>query len=317
MAAAWVIALAAGVALIVWGAEAFAEHLSAAATRMGVAVFALALLLAGAEPEELATVVAASARDAPAIAFGDIIGSNIAMCLVALGAGAILVPLHFRGRVLLYALAAIPVGAVCVALSWDGELSRPEGLLLVGLYVAYVAVIWRLERAPPLLGEVEVLNEARAGAGRPGRVGREFLLVFAGLAAMAGGASLLVESVRRLTDVEATQTQLGLTLVGFATAFELVMLVWSAARRGVTEVALAGVVGSFAYNCTMSLGAGALLRPLVVTDARALHLPALAMLGILAAVIGLALPNGVLGWRVGTLLLTSYGVFLALVFVLG
>jgi len=43
----------------------------------------LALLLAGAEPEELATAVTASLRDTPAIAFGDVIGANIAIYLVA------------------------------------------------------------------------------------------------------------------------------------------------------------------------------------------------------------------------------------------
>jgi hypothetical protein len=35
--------------------------------------FALALSLAGAEPEALATAVTASLRDAPAITFGDVI----------------------------------------------------------------------------------------------------------------------------------------------------------------------------------------------------------------------------------------------------
>ena len=79
----WIAAILLGVGLIVWGAETFAEHLGAAAVRLRVRSFALALLLAGAEPEELATAVTASLRDTPAIAFGDVIGANIAICLVA------------------------------------------------------------------------------------------------------------------------------------------------------------------------------------------------------------------------------------------
>jgi cation:H+ antiporter len=74
-----------GVALIVWGAETFAEHLAGVSARLGVSAFALAILLAGAEPEEVATSVTASLRHAPGIALGDVIGANIAMCLVALG----------------------------------------------------------------------------------------------------------------------------------------------------------------------------------------------------------------------------------------
>jgi cation:H+ antiporter len=48
-------------------------------------------------------------------------------------------------------------------------------------------------------------------------------------------------------------------VVGFATAFELVVLAWSAARRGATEAVVAAVVGSYAYNATMTLGASALV----------------------------------------------------------
>ena len=40
-----------------------AEHLADASARLGVSTFALALLLAGAEPEELATAVTLAARD--------------------------------------------------------------------------------------------------------------------------------------------------------------------------------------------------------------------------------------------------------------
>ena len=108
----WGLLILVGVALIVWGSELFAEHLAAASVRLGVSSFALALLLAGAEPEELATAITASVRNLPAIAFGDVVGTNIAMCLVALGVGALIVPLPLRHRVLRYALLALPLGGL-------------------------------------------------------------------------------------------------------------------------------------------------------------------------------------------------------------
>lgn len=57
---------------IVWGAETFAKHLAKAALQLGVSTFALVLLVAGAQLEELATATAASVRHAPGIAFGDV-----------------------------------------------------------------------------------------------------------------------------------------------------------------------------------------------------------------------------------------------------
>jgi cation:H+ antiporter len=311
----WLALSALGLGAIVWGAETFAEHLAAASTRLGVSAFALAVLLAGAEPEELATAVTASLRDAPAIAFGDVIGANVAMCLVALGIGAVLAPLPFDTQVRRYALAGLPAGAIAATVAWDGLVTRPEALLLVATYVVFVAAIWLLERHPPALGETTEITEITEATDHPtrSRVGQELALVVTGVAAMALGATALVEGVRRLTDVETTQTRLGLTIVGFATAFELVVLAWSAARHHVTPAVIAGVVGSFTYNVTMTLGAGALARPLHITDAGSLHLPWLTMLAALATVIALAWRTQRLDRTAGITLLPLYPAFIALV----
>ena len=311
----WLLAFSGGVALIVWGAEAFAEHLGRASVRLGVSSFALALLLAGAEPEELATAVTASLRGSPGIALGDVVGANVTICLVALGVGAWIAPLPFRTAVMRYALLGLPLGAIGAWCAWDGEVGRGEGAVLVALYAFYVAAIWWVERKPPALGEVGELAEAReaAGLGHSSRIGRDLLLVLAGAVAMAAGATLLVEAVQRLSGAEATQTKLGLTLVGFATGFELVVLAWSAARRGISEAVVAGVVGSFAYNATMTLGAGALARPLVQADAAMLHGPLLLMLGSLALVAVLAARRRLLSRTESFILLAFYPAYIVLV----
>src|SRR5258708_14823228 len=156
----WILAFLAGVALIVWGAEAFAEHLGAASVRLGVSAFALALLLAGAEPEELATVVVASLRGSPGIALGDVIGANVAICLVALGVGAVISPLPFRASVMRYAILGLPLGAIASWIAWDVAVTRLEGAVLVGLYTIYVGAIWMIERRPPARGAGHAFAEA-------------------------------------------------------------------------------------------------------------------------------------------------------------
>src|SRR5262245_1793931 len=309
-AAVAVVVFAGGVALVVVGAELFAEHLEAASSRLGVSAFALALLLAGAEPEELATTITAAVRNVPAIAFGDVIGANVAMCLVALPVGALVAPLPFGPRVRRYALLALPLGLVAAVFAWNGHVGRIEGAVLVVLYVAYVAVIWRLEQRPPALGEVAELGEA--GAVRPaGRVGRELAIVLVGVVTLAIGSVVLVEAIRSISGVESTQTNLSLTLVGLATTLELVVLAWSTARRGITEAVVAAVLGSFAYNVTMSLGAPALVRPLVIADASLLRGPLVVMLAALVVVVAVAVPRAPLGRTAAVVLLAAYPVFVA------
>lgn len=303
----WLLLAIGGVGAIVWGAETFAKNLAVASTRLGVSMFALAVLLAGAEPEELATSVTASLRHAPGIAIGDVIGANVAICFVALGVGAVLAPLPFDGRVRRYALAGLPTGVLAAYLSWDGLVTRFEGIILVTAYAAFIGVIWIIERRPPMLGETAELAEAAAEEeSGQGRVGRELALVFVGVGVMAIGASALVEGIRRISGVESTQTRLGLVVVGFATAFELVVLAWSSARRGMTTVVVASVIGSFTYNVTMTLGAGALARPLQLIDATQLHMPWLVMIASIAIVGALAWRRGHIGRVAGATLLALY-----------
>ena len=256
-------------------------------------------------------MVVAALRGSPGIALGDVIGANVTICLVALGIGAWITELPFRRAVMRYALLGLPLGAIATCMAWNGRVGRGDGVVLVLLYAAYVGAIWFAERRPPALGEVGELAEAREAAakGKSGRVGPDLVMVLAGVLAMAGGASLLVYAVQQISGAQAMQTRLGLTIVGFATGFELVVLAWSAARRGISEAAVAGVVGSFAYNVTMTLGAGALVRPLAIIDAALLRLPLLMMLAALALVVLLSARRGTLGRAEALILLLGYPVF--------
>lgn len=208
-----------------------------------------------------------------------------------------------------YGLGGLAAGVLAASVAWSGTVTRLGGTVLVTAYVVFVAVIWMLERRPPNLGETAELDVS--GSEARGRVGVELLLVVAGVAAMAVGAVALVEGIRRISDLESTQTVLGLTVVGFATAFELVALAWSSARRGITPAVVAAVVGSFTYNVTMTLGAGALARPLHITDAAALHGPWVAMLAGLALALALAFPRRQRRRGAGIVLLAAYPLFVA------
>ena len=108
----------------------------------------------------------------------------------------------------------------------------------------------------------------------------------------------------------ARDSAVGLTVLALATTAELFALVLSAARHDVPEIAVAGVVGSAAYNSTATLGAAALARPLAVD-------------GVLwsPAVLALALPllllvvtrGGSLGRPAGALLVALYAGFVVAV----
>jgi cation:H+ antiporter len=304
--------LAGSAALLAAGANLFAGHAAAAGRRLGVTPLAVGLILAGAEPEELFTVVTASLRGRPGLAVGDAIGANLTMLTVVLGLAALLQPLPLSGRVRGYAVGASVAGTAAAAMLADGVVSRGEGGVLLLVYATLVTVVWRRERQPPAIGEAaEALEDDGDPAGpRKPRLSSLFLAV-AGIAAMTLGGSLAVDGAERLVaSLSATDTAVGLTFLALATTAELLALVWAAARRDVRELAVAAVVGSAAYNATASLGAGAVVRPLAAAG------------GAVAAVVAAALPVGVLllgGTRqrltrpAGAFLVAAYAVFVTVV----
>lgn len=272
------LALSAGALLA--GAELFAEHAEAAGRRLGVTGLAVGVLVAGAEPEELITAVAAGARGRPGIGVGDAVGANLTMLTLVLGLAAVLRPLPLRGRVRTYAVGATLAGAAAALVLADGRTSRPEGAALVGLYAVLVALVWARERRAPVIGELaEVLDRepeghdgrrradrdrGPAGAGGPA-VG--LVLAGVGIAVMTVGGVLAVQGAERVVDaLVISDTSVGLTLVALATTAELLALVWAAGRRHVSELAVAAVVGSVAYNATATLGAAALVHPATGLD---------------------------------------------------
>ena len=113
------------------------------------------------------------------------IGANAAIASVAIGVGAVIATMPFGQRVRRYGLGGLLAAILAGAFIWYGNVTRVEGFVLVASYVAFVAVIWLLERQPPALGETAELHEARNDGSRPGQ---DLLLVGLGLAALTVGS---------------------------------------------------------------------------------------------------------------------------------
>lgn len=305
--------LAASVVLLTAGSELFAQHAAAAGRRFGVTALAIGLVLAGAEPEEMVTAIFASARHLPGVAAGDAIGANVTMLTVVLGLAAIARPFELSSRVRAYALAAAAAGVAAALALAGGQVGRVAGTGLVAVYAIAVAVVWWRERRPPAFGEAAEIEEAGDDGGLPASGDtRAAALVVLGVALMAGGGWLAVSGAERIvSSLGLAQSVVGLTFVALATTAELFALVWAAFRRGVEELAIAGVLGSALYNATATLGAAALVHPLAVSGIGWQAWLAAALPALLVA--GAATCERV-GRAGGGLLVATYGIYLGLTF---
>ena len=91
------------------------------------------------------------------------------------------------------------------------------------------------------------------------------LLFLLGLAALVGGASLLVRGASKLAlSAGISPLVVGLTIVAFGTSAPEVAVSVGAVFDGKTDLAIGNVVGSNIFNVLFILGVSALITPLVV-----------------------------------------------------
>src|SRR2546425_6135419 len=145
-----------GTVLLVVGADWFLDGAGDLARALGVSALVLGVLLAGLEPEEMLTAAIASARGAPALAVGNVIGTNVTIVTVALGLSALIFPLVIEQSVRRQALIATLVSIIPIVLLFRGEVTQLEGILLLVVFVGYTMFLFRTDReAIKRMAEVE------------------------------------------------------------------------------------------------------------------------------------------------------------------
>jgi cation:H+ antiporter len=289
--------LAAGIGLVIAGAEAFLDGLLASASRLGISAFAITVAISGFELENLAAGIAANARGLPGAAAGTFLGGTTFLALGVAGLAALIAPIQasLPGAVLVWtALGPVPV----FALGLDGTLSRVDGALLVAWFaVALVGLI----RAGRRLLEPEEAEVRR----------HTFAWLLGGLAVLTAGGELLAEGIRGVVDrLGVSQTLLGNTVVAASVEGEEVARVVAPSRRGRGDLALGNITGTIVHFAAFNAGVIALVKPLELDAAtRHLHLPA-ALLATLMLCVALRLQGG-LGRIAGAAFLALYAAYIA------
>lgn len=133
-------ALALGSRWLVDGAVAFAEALGVSELVIGLTIVAI-----GTSLPEVATSIIASIRGERDIAVGNVVGSNIFNILAVLGIGGLFTKSGIAVSETAIAIdipVMVAVAALCLPLFFTGSrISRWEGVLLLGYYVAYTAYL--------------------------------------------------------------------------------------------------------------------------------------------------------------------------------
>jgi len=305
--------LTAGLALLLLGGEALVRGAVAAAHRLGVSPVVAGLVLVGfgTSAPELVTSVTATLNDAPALAVGNVVGSNICNILLILGVTAALFPVDIDRRAFARdgtVLALATAAAVAVVLV--GHIGRPVGLALVAAVVVYVVLTYRHERRTHSPAETVYAEEAEVKSGGALGLWTGLGLALAGTVGVITGADLLVDAATILARAAGvSEAVIGLTIVALGTSLpELATAVMAGLKRQ-SEVAFGNVIGSNIFNILFILGATAGVRPLTI-PAEIVRLDVWVMLAATAAMFWMVRSGFRVSRREGAVLLAGYALYI-------
>ena len=256
-----------GIGLLYAGGEGLVRGAADLGRRLGLSpmVIGLTIVSMGTSSPELAASLAGVFAGAPAVALGNIIGSNIANLSLVLGVTGAIWPLTIAAR---FIQREVPfmllTSALVFPIAWDARVSRLEGGLLLAILVLYLMrLLWK--REPEEAGVAAEFDEAFGDRWRS-PVASVFLII-AGILLLVGGAHFLIEGAVGLARaIGVSERVIGLTVVAFGTSLpELASSVVAAARKE-GDIVIGNLIGSNVFNILFILGATATARPISIVE---------------------------------------------------
>jgi cation:H+ antiporter len=264
--------IVAGLVVLVFAGDALVKGAVNLSLRLGVPalIVGLTVVAFGTSAPELLVSVDAVLGDAPALALGNIVGSNIANILLVLGIPAFIAAVPVSRELMHDFLVMMAATFAFILLAFTGPFSWPHGLvLLLGLALmlwnSYARARTHRNGAAALVDEETLELE---GA-EPNISGTKIALyLLGGIIGLPIGAHYLVEgAVNVATVLGVSDAVIGLTLVAIGTSLPELATTVAAAMRRESGVAMGNVIGSNIFNLLAIIGIASLIGPIPVPEA--------------------------------------------------
>ncbi|WP_409433617.1 calcium/sodium antiporter [Litorimonas sp. RW-G-Af-16] len=299
--------------IMVRGAAALARHWGVPALIVGLTIVAF-----GTSAPEMVVSVQAVLQGTGELAAGNVIGSNIANVLLALGLPALIlaIPTNIAGVgrnsfVCLLATVLFMALAFVSKFTNGSALVMWQGAILFGGIIAYLLWMFSLAKAgaeDPILAEMTEIDEGKDGL--PSRMWVELVYVIGGIIGLVVGGALIVNNATTIaTAMNVSETIIGLTIVAIGTSLPEIATVVVASYRGHSEVALGNVLGSNVFNTFAVMGAAALAGPVPI-ESRLYNFDMWVMLISMLALLMFVMTRKPIGRKTGVIFVSAYLVYM-------
>ncbi len=279
------VALVAGLAILAVSGDHLVRGASAMALRLGVRplIVGLTVVAFGTSAPELVVGIEAVLSNAPGIAVGNIVGSNIANVFLVLGLPAVIAPIAAgpvgtrRNAVIGLAAAGLMVLATIIGFqssSGDSFLGWQVGVIALILLSVYLGYLFRRAK----LADPAELAGAGIEAAEPDDAQldwlRIWLFIIIGAIGLVIGGQLIVYGAQGVaTGLGVPPNVIALTLVALGTSLPELAATLAAAIRRRTDLAMGNVLGSNIFNILAVGGATAVAAPFANEGVGSLRVP--------------------------------------------
>jgi len=255
---------------IVSGGVALAKKLQISSMIIGLTVVAY-----GTSTPELAASILAAFNSHTELILGNIIGSNISNVGMVIGISAIFAPLLIsKITVSRWIPIMIGVSLLLVGMSYDGEISQIDGLILIAALIGFTLYTIKTVKNQKIQEGEIIENDSLEGELFLSRYKIEtypqsFALIVVGVILLFLGGHLTVDGAVGIAEtLGLSQLIIGVVIVAIGTSLpELITSVIAIAKKE-TDIGIGNIVGSNIYNILLILGVSATIIGIPVsTDA--------------------------------------------------
>ena len=265
-----------GLALLLLGAEFLVDSSVAIAKRAKISSFIIGLTIVGmgTSAPELFVSLSSALSGHGDVAVGNIVGSNICNIFLILGVSAAITPFVIQKEIV---KRDIPFGIFAVILLFvlandslifgakESGLSRMEGIVLLVLFVAYMA--FTITKSFKNRGKMEEEEAESKLSGKP--IPLLLLIAVASLAGLIGGGNLFLSSAENLARAwGVSEAVIAITVVALGTSLPELITSIIAALKDNSELALGNVIGSNVFNALFILGIASSAHPISIQGVR-------------------------------------------------
>ncbi len=253
-----ILLLAVGFVLLIKGADWFVDGASGIATKFGIPqlVIGLTIVAMGTSAPEAAVSISAALKGNADITIGNIVGSNIMNILIILGLSAVIIPIAVANSTIkIETPFMIGITVVMLLLGLDGTISLIDGIILIALFITYLAYLF-------IMAKKDMANKSEEEKLVAIPVWKALLFVVIGLVMIVLGSNVTVDAATEIAKAAGLSERfIGLTIVALGTSLPELFTSVTAARKGNADIAIGNIVGSNVFNILFVVGLSALVTP--------------------------------------------------------